>query len=351
MSKSFKILTGMILFASLLVPGAAFAEVPDYSLASNWLDGFPAINASVDTIFFSTTGAEDTKLPDIVSYDNEPMRKGVALYTFNNASPFLKTTNCFIPFYSQSHLRNFVEKTQAEMEEFEKGRQFQDACAALDYYFENLNGGRPFILAGHSQGSLLLKIILSDYMKLHPEYYSRMVAAYVVGYSVTKEDLKKNPHWKFAAGSGDVGVVISWNTEGPANKNAKNLVVLDGAISINPMNWKRDETPAPASENLGSFAKISSGLMYSPDEKFTKENLLYPSPIEAQLDTERGVVVCRAGDIKLMPTFAAAFGPEGYHADDYAYFFGNICENIKLRTQNWYKLNKGINPQEIIFAD
>ena len=115
----------MILFASLLVPGAAFAEVPDYSLASNWLDGFPAINASVDTIFFSTTGAEDTKLPDIVSYDNESMRKGVALYTFNNASPFLKTTNCFIPFYSQSHLRNFVEKTPAEMEEFEKAANFK----------------------------------------------------------------------------------------------------------------------------------------------------------------------------------------------------------------------------------
>ena len=30
-----------------------------------------------------------------------------------------------------------------------------DVFAALDYYFENYNHGRPYILAGHSQGSNL----------------------------------------------------------------------------------------------------------------------------------------------------------------------------------------------------
>ena len=37
-----------------------------------------------------------------------------------------------------------------------------DTFAALDYYFTHYNNGRPFILASHSQGSSMLRIILAD---------------------------------------------------------------------------------------------------------------------------------------------------------------------------------------------
>ena len=82
-----------------------------------------------------------------------------------------------------------------------------------------------------------------------------MVAAYVIGYSVTKDDLEEYPHLKFATGEDDTGVIISWNTEGKKNveEKAYNIVVLPNEISINPLNWKLDDTYAPASENLGSM--------------------------------------------------------------------------------------------------
>ena len=82
-----------------------------------------------------------------------------------------------------------------------------------------------------------------------------MVAAYVIGFSITKEDLAACPYLKFASGENDTGVIVSWNTEGPKNaeENAQNVVVLPNGISINPLNWKLDETYAPASENLGSL--------------------------------------------------------------------------------------------------
>ena len=62
-----------------------------------------------------------------------------------------------------------------------------------------------------------------------------------------------HPHLKFATGESDTGIIFSWNIEGPKNveENAKNVVVLPGAISINPLNWKLDKTYAPSSENLG----------------------------------------------------------------------------------------------------
>ena len=35
-----------------------------------------------------------------------------------------------------------------------------DATDALDYFLNNLNQGRPFIIAGHSQGSAILGLVL-----------------------------------------------------------------------------------------------------------------------------------------------------------------------------------------------
>ena len=96
-------------------------------------------------------------------------------------------------------------------------------------------------------------LVLAEYMKAHPEYQQRMIAAYVIGFSITKEYLQANPHLHFAERADDTGVIVSWNTEGAANAGKKNLVVLPGAISINPLNWKRDETYAPAAENLGGY--------------------------------------------------------------------------------------------------
>ena len=76
--------------------------------------------------------------------------------------------------------------------------------------------------------------VLSEYVKAHPEYLKRMIAAYVVGYSITEDYLKANPHLKFAERANDTGVIVSYNTEGPGNGN--NIVVLPGAISINHIN-------------------------------------------------------------------------------------------------------------------
>jgi hypothetical protein len=56
-----------------------------------------------------------------------------------------------------------------------------DIIAAFDYYIKNLNDGRPFILAGHSQGSIMILEILASYMKANPEVYRRMIAAYAIG--------------------------------------------------------------------------------------------------------------------------------------------------------------------------
>ena len=204
------------------------------------------------------------------------------------------------------------------------GMPYDDITAALDYYFENCNGGRPFIIAGHSQGSAMVLLLLRTYFKDHPEYYERMVAAYAIGFSVTKDYLAANPHLKFAAGESDTGVIIAWNTEGPKNveTNAHNVVVLPGTMSINPLNWKLDETYAPASLNLGSLVLNEKNGEYE----------IKSIGIDAQINLARGVVVVTNGPVIEAPEeLIQYFGRDCYHGQDYTFFYNNIKANVAKR--------------------
>ena len=130
---------------------------------------------------------------------------------------------------------------------------------------------------------------------------------------------------KFATGESDTGVIISWNTEGPKSveTNAKNIVVLPGAMSINPLNWKLDETYAPASENLGS-------LVFN--EKTGKTEIV-DLGVDAQVVLSRGVVLTNVEfDLSAIPeSLKEIFGPESFHASDYTFFYNNIKDNVAKR--------------------
>ncbi len=157
--------------------------------------------------------------PDYATLDNEEMLAGAKIEYRDHASAYADSANVFVPYYRQSGMRYAGEaiKKTGSFDNALMGPPYEDLTAALDYYFENCNGGRPFIIAGHSQGSAMTLLLLKKYFREHPDYYERMVAAYPIGYSVTDEYLEANPHLKFAAGECDTGVIVSWNTEGPGN--------------------------------------------------------------------------------------------------------------------------------------
>ena len=313
---------------------------PDYSRKDCWYQ-IPEITKDVDTFYIFATdyimSSFEEGAPDYATLDNPEMLQGAKIEYRDHASAYADSTNVFVPYYRQSGLRyaGEVVKKTGDLNTALLGLPYEDITAALDYYFAKCNGGRPFIIAGHSQGSAMCKLVLKKYFKEHPDYYKRMIAAYVIGFSVTKDDLAANPHWKFATGESDTGVIISWNTEGPKNveQNASTVVLYPGAISINPLNWKLDNTYAPASMNLGS---------YMPNEK-TGKNEIVDVGADAQVNVERGTVVTHAASEPVAPEIADVatqlFGPDGRHASDYSYFYNNIKENVSKRVEA-YKTNQ-----------
>lgn len=117
---------------------------------------------------------------------------------------------------------------------------FVDIKKAFDHFAANFNHGRPFILAGFSQGG---KAVV-ELIKVMPEAMREcMVAAYVLGYKVTPDDVRQAPWLVAAKDSTDTGVVICYNSVSDV-KHIKPVISAPCAMCINPVNWRTDATPA-----------------------------------------------------------------------------------------------------------
>ena len=145
-----------------------------------------------------------------------------------------------------------------------------------------------------------------------------MVAAYIIGYSVTEEYLAENPHLKFAESPDDTGVIISYNTQAPDVTYNPVLYAGHGVV-INPITWTTDETEASASQSLGSFMPDSEGVF-----------MQVPHYADACVDNSKGGLVCSSVDEDALLPFTG--GLRGvYHGFDIPFYYYNLRENATNR--------------------
>ena len=325
------ILVVMALLFSLTFTAYANTEAAtNYANPEHWLALPASPDKPVDVFYLYPTVFQKVNKnePNICNIDNPVMVKYSQLALAFQASAFDPVGNIYAPYYRQADAAYTLGLPLAEQHKVVGGIPTTDASAAFDHYINNFNNGRPFILAGHSQGSNVLLYLLSDYMKKHPEVYRRMIAAYVIGYSITPEYLAKNPHLKFAKGAKDTGVIISYNTE--AQKVAgKNPVVLPGAMAINPITWTRGEKTATAAESLGSVDMDENGKL------ITLKNYA-----DARVDKAKGVVICSTVDVDKLSPGNQVFPKGVYHRYDYPFYYYNLRENAAVRTNRFLQEQK-----------
>ena len=299
------------------------ADVTDYSMVEHWL-GLPSTTEKpVDVFYLYPTVWKPDSItnPLYCKIDDASMLKGSAIKYGNQATAFETVGNLYAPYYRQANTSKTLNSTEEQRWEIIKNLPARDATAAFDYFIKNYNNGRPFIIVGHSQGANVLLFLLSEYMKAHPDVYARMIASYVIGYPVTAEFLAKNKHLKFAEGPDDTGVIISYNTQSPNVLPGKNIVVSDNVgLVINPINWKRDETPASASESLGSF-------WYDVNKNFTKVMNL----ADARIDLSQGVLICSTVNETDAYKFSSSMGLGVYHSFDIPFYYFNLRKNAENR--------------------
>lgn len=143
--------------------------------------------------------------------------------------------NYYSPYYRQCSLQSYASDslTQARMP-----LPTGDVRRAFNYYLEHLNQGRPFILAGYSQGAIILLELLKE---IDDSAINRMIAAYIIGATVSDDDAR-HPHIMAARRADDTGVTICYNSVRDAGCALPHFEY--SAMAINPVNWRTDDTPA-----------------------------------------------------------------------------------------------------------
>lgn len=308
----------------LILSNAKAFALTDYSKDINWLAKPNENKYSADVFYIYPTVCITKNANNICSTDDKQMQASAKTVFKLQAEAFNTIANIYAPFYAQYNFKVFAnsnyEKIQEDTKQNTQG--LSDIYAALDYYFKNLNQNRPFVLVSHSQGSGIMLIVLSDYMKNHPEYYKRMVAAYVIGYPVTKEYLKANPHLKYAKKANDTGVIISYDVQSP-EKSGINVLQTKNQLVINPITWTRSQKHAKAEKNLGSL-----------DEKTLK--ITTPGIADAKINKKLGVIICSSVDTNTYEIkLPELFGRGSFHGQDFQFYFLNLRQNAKNRIDNF----------------
>jgi hypothetical protein len=151
--------------------------------------------------------------------------------------------NFYSPYYRQITMETYLD-TALISSRFQL--TMEDVNAAFNYYIDNFNEGRPFVLAGFSQGGQALVELLKG---LPEELHERMVAAYVLGWKITEDEVEEYGSIIPATGAYDTGVTICYNSvEDP--EDATPLISEGNAVAINPVNWVTDSTPAVLFDTL-----------------------------------------------------------------------------------------------------
>ena len=207
-----------------------------------WFETSTPINKDfVDVLFFAGTNVgkefdkDGNEIPNITLTEDQ---KAKIANECRNAWTLLcpDSVNFYAPYYHQGTMSAI---TNINLSLIALSVAGEDALKIFRYYMDNINGGRPFILAGYSQGAIMVKDILSS---LTDEEYSYMKAAYMMGLGLNDEALN-DPHIKPATGEFDKGVTISYNSAA-GKEDIWEIILANTHYCINPVNWKTDDTPA-----------------------------------------------------------------------------------------------------------
>ena len=314
-----------VIIASVLIllSSCATSQVQsaDYSDLANWAYYGEGEGKSVDLFIICPTVDLGKNGNFNMSLDDAKTKESFVGALNMERGIYEDYTVMYAPFYRQITFPLYLVSEEESWPYIEIA--YGDVEDAFMYYLENLNDGRPFILAGFSQGAQLALMLLEDHFA-DTSLSDNLVAAYCIGWRVTEDDLASYPHLKMAEGEDDTGVIVSFNTE--AEDATGSIIVPEGVrtIGINPLNWRTDSTFADKSLNEGACFTDYSGSIVSEVEHLTG----------GYLDPERGTL--KAVDIT-PSDYSNSLFPDGvYHLYDYQFFFRNLQQNVGKRVEAFF---------------
>jgi hypothetical protein len=226
------------------------------------------------------------------------------------ASAWAESGRLFVPFYRQAHIRSYNLINQGGKEALLFA--YSDIKEAFSYYLKNFNQGRPIILAGHSQGSTHLSLLLKDFFDGTP-LQKQLVAAYIPGIGIegtmfSSLSLMKNPSENYG--------FVTWNTFKKRINQDKYERWYKGKLVINPITW-----------DMSQFAEKNKhkGFLFWNSKMY--RNSFATTVID-------GAIWITTPNF---PYKYLAARMDDYHLGDVNLFWEDIRANSKLRLKHWFE--------------
>ena len=315
------ILAIIILFLCVV----AFVSAIFLNKASNVLD----YNNNENWIYFENDGAKpaDTFIvapcidvdPDHRTADlnNEKLHKQMKIALDMQKGIYDTQTNIFSPYYKQWALPVLYMDPNGEGKEF-VDTAYDDVKASFDFYLSKCDDSKPLILAGFSEGAQMIIKLLKDYSH-NEKVQNRLAAAYCLGWCIEESDLKDFGSMKMATKEDDTHVIVSFSTENEDLESTPFISKNQHALSINPVNWKTDSTPAYNYENLGALFFDSDG---NPRTEDVYHEYVYIDPVRGSL---------KAVGLDSSKYMTNLFEEGVFHLFDYQFFYYDLKHNVSKR--------------------
>ncbi len=252
----------------------------------------------------------------------------------SQASPFGATARLFAPRYRQAAFGAFIANNADTQKAV--ATAYADIETAFDRYMKDDNNGRPFIIAGHSQGALLGSMLLKNRID-GTDLAKRLIAAYLPGWPLSRShDVGALQDIAACATKTDTACLISWQTFGEGG-NPDYLETayrqqkgLDGQtkqtsakLCHNPVSWIPDGASNRAL-HLGAVPPVLSPEASLPPA--------LPKAFSAYCGSDGFLYISPAPDMY----FSRLLLPgSNYHAYDIHLFSMDIRANVRDRASAW----------------
>ena len=226
------------------------------------------------------------------------------------ASIFNQAGRVYAPRYRQAHYRSFSPPHIEGKNDGVKALllAYSDVKAAFQYYIKHENKGRPFILAGHSQGSLHLMLLMQELIDT-TKLKEQMICAYLPGWGITDTTFKQIP---VCTNDSSTGCFTTWRT---FKKGYESDWGKPNEVCTNPVSWTCDSTVVSHKLHTGSV--------------LWKFNKVYKKFFKCQIHNSYLWI----GKPRIIG--GRYIQKENYHIGDLNIFYVNVRQNSIRRTQKF----------------
>jgi hypothetical protein len=236
--RNLAVIAAAILAAAPVSAQPQASVAPDYSKDSSWLclpgrgdicstplattalnpngygsSGLSAVaeDPSLDCFYVYPTVSNDQGMNSDVNAGREEKLAAEAQF-----ARFASVCRTFAPIYRQMTVAAVAAYSAGANVSQAAATAYRDVAAAWRNYLRTRNAGRPFVLIGHSQGSLMLQMLIAREIENDPAVAARMKLAIIPGYDVLV------PQGKLVGGTfrktplcsrpGETRCVMSWTS-------------------------------------------------------------------------------------------------------------------------------------------